>query len=217
MYRDYFKNIGLINLKKRPDRLALSSGILNEFGANYEVIEAVENIEKPCEGLVVTMQNYFRRILKDGAERCLLFEDDIQPLTDCSTWNNTISRCVEQLPNDWDMLYLGCNPAGGLTKFYSENLLPIPFAYATHAVAYSRRTMQFITDHAIHEPIDNFLVREFQIRGAKCFVSYPLLFTQRPNHSDIGGNWTDWSMVIERRYDEQIRRLITDRNNALRR
>jgi len=44
-----------------------------------------------------------------------------------------------------------------------------------------------------------------------------MLFTQRPNHSDIGGQWTDWSTVIEHRYDEQVRRLVTDRNNALRR
>lgn len=215
-WQNYFGNIGLINLKKRPDRLEQSSKILDEFGVAYDVIEAIENNDRPCEGLVVTMQKYFRKLIDNGAERCLLFEDDIFNLTDADTFKDTMNNIVEQIPQDWDMIYLGCNPAGGMAKFYSNNLIPIPFAYATHAAAYSKRTMQFLTEREIHEPVDNFMVREFH-PYAKCFVSYPLLFTQRPNYSDIGKAHTDWSLFIEHRYNEQVIRLITDRNNAARR
>lgn len=216
MWQDYFQHIALINLLKRKDRLEQSTAILDEFGVKYEVVEAVENDEKPCEGLVVTMQRYFRKVLSEGGKRCLIFEDDIFPLVNADTFNKTMTNCINQIHVEWDMFYLGCNPAGGMERFYSENIIPLNMAYATHAVAYSKRTMEFICNHAIHEPIDNFLVREFQPK-AKLYISYPMLFTQRPNYSDIGKAYTDWSLVLERRYDEQVIRLVTDRNNANRR
>ena len=217
MWQDFFgNNIALINLPHRKDRLAAASDVLNELGITYEVWEATQNLEKPCEGLVHSMKRYFKKVLSEGGERCFLFEDDILPLTDVSTWNITMDCSTQQLPEDWDMIYAGCNPASGMKKFYSENLIPLGFAYATHAVGYSRRTMEFILTNPIHEPVDNYLVREFHQRGAKIFVTYPMLMTQRPNFSDIGMAFTDWSKHLEDRYNSEVIRLITDRNNAKR-
>lgn len=219
MWQDYFENnIAVINLKHRVDRLQSCSAILDEFGVKYEVVEAVENKDAPCEGLVVTMQRYFKKVLDNGGARCFIFEDDILNLTDGQTFNDTMDKAVQQIHVEWDMLYAGCQPTSGMTRFYTDNLIPLDFAYATHACGYSKKVMKFVVEMPIHEPVDNFLVREFhQRQRAKIFVTYPMLMTQRPCYSDIGKAWTDWSPYMERSYDQQVIRLITDRNNAARR
>lgn len=208
MVNEYFGDfVAIVNLKKREDRLQSSTAILDAFGVNYEVWEATENLEYPCRGLVDSMQRYFRKVLSSGGERCLLFEDDIKELVDSSTWSETMNGCIEQLPQDWDLFYLGCNAAGGIQKFYSKNLIPLRMAYATHATAYSKKAMEFIVNRQINEPVDNCLVREFQPK-AKVFCSYPMLFTQKPDYSDIGKAYTDWSRFLEIRYNAEVKKLL---------
>jgi len=206
MINEYFQHIALINLKKREDRLATSTKILDEFGVRYEVWEATDNMEFPCRGLVDSMQRYFRKVLDAGGDKCLLFEDDILPLVDAQVFNETMENAIKQLPNDWDLFYLGGNCASGLTEFYSANLLPVKIMYATHATAYSKKAMEFIVNKTINEPVDNCLVRDFQPRK-NIYITYPMLFTQSANYSDIGKAYTDWSRFLETRYYAEIRKL----------
>lgn len=204
---DYFSHIALINLKKREDRKRDATKVLDDFGIKYELWEATDNTEKPCEGLVDSMQRYFNKSLREGAERCLIFEDDILPLVDKDTFTETINSCIALLPNDWDLFYLGGNVTSGFDSFHSANLLTVKRVFATHATAYSKRAMEFIVKRSIKEPVDNCLVRDFQ-PYAKCFISYPMLMTQKPNHSDIGNTYTDWSRFLEIRYDSEFKRFM---------
>ena len=207
MIHEYFPHIAIINLKKRTDRLELATKTLDDIGINYEVWEATENEQYPCRGLVDSMQRYFRKVLSEGGERCLVFEDDIVNLFPAETVpQRTIEKCIQQLPDDWDLFYLGCNPVFGFENFYSENLLPLKIAYATHAVAYSKRAMEFIIAKEIKEPIDNFIVREFQ-PTAKCYASYPMIFSQRPDYSDIGKAFTDWRNFLEVRFNAEVKKI----------
>lgn len=213
MINEYFSHIALINLKKREDRLLSSTKVLDEFGVNYEVWEATENTEKPVLGLVDSMQRYFRKVLAEGGERCLVFEDDIKELVDAQVFNETMSKCLDQLPNDWDLFYLGGNVSSGLKGFYSENLLRGRYIYATHATAYSKKAMEFICSKEIKEPVDNFIVREFQ-PNKNVFISYPMLMTQFANFSDIGKAYTDWSRFLEVRYNAEIKKIKNDSQTA---
>lgn len=208
MINEYFQHIALINLKKREDRLASSTKILDDFGVKYEVWEATDNMEFPCRGLVDSMQRYFRKVLDAGGDKCLLFEDDILPLVDAQVFNETMEKALQQLPADWDLFYLGGNCASGLQEFYSANLLPVKMMYATHATAYSKKAMEFIVNKTINEPVDNCLVRDFQPRK-KIFITYPMLLTQKADFSNIGNAWTDWSRFLEIRYDAEIRKIKT--------
>lgn len=208
---EYFGDfVAIINLKKREDRLATSTKILDDFGVRYEVWEATDNTEHPCRGLVDSMQRYFRKVLDEGGDKCLLFEDDIMPLISHGTFHETMNNALQQLPNDWDLFYLGGNCASGLQKFYSPNLLPVKMMYATHATAYSKKAMEFVVNKTINEPIDNCLVRDFQ-PNKKIFITYPMLFTQSANYSDIGKAYTDWSRFLETRYNAEIKKIQNDR------
>lgn len=213
MINEYFQHIAIVNLRKREDRRELATKTLDDIGIDYGVWEATENEQYPCRGLVDSMQRYFIKVLNEGGERCLVFEDDIVALEDSNLTKEIIEKCIEQLPQDWDLCYLGCNPVFGFEKFYSENLLPLRIAYATHAVAYSKRAMEFIIAKEIKEPIDNYIVREFQ-PNAKCYASYPILFGQRPCYSDIGKAFTDWTNFIEVRFNAEVQKLIKSTNNT---
>ena len=210
MWHDYFKHIALINLEKRTDRLESAKGVMELFGVNYQLWKATDNPDFPCRGLVDSMQRYFRKVLAAGGERCLVFEDDILPLVDAQTFNETMDKCIDQLPEDWALFYLGGNCASGLQKFHSENLLPVRIMYATHATAYSKKAMEFVCSKTINEPVDNCLVRDFQ-PNKKVFISYPMLFTQKPDYSDIGKAFTDWSRFLETRYESEVKKLKADR------
>lgn len=208
MWQEYFGgNISIVNLKRRIDRLENSTTVLNDLGIIFEVWEATENSDKPILGLVDSMQRYFKKVLAGGGKRCLVFEDDIKELVDTKTFNDTMNKCVEQLPEDWGLFYPGCNVAHGVDKFYSENLLSLKMAFATHSVAYSKKAMEFVVNREIKEPFDNCLVRDFQPH-AKVFCSYPMLFTQMADFSDIEQKNTDYSRFIEGRYNEAIKRLF---------
>ncbi len=207
IWQEYFGgNICVVNLLSRNDRLKAATELLNRLEINFEVWEATENKEKPILGLVDSMQRYFRKVLEAGGERSLVFEDDISPLVDAKEFNETMDKCISQLPNDWDLFYLGCNVAHGVQGFYSENLVTLKMAYATHAVAYSKRAMEFVVNREIKEPFDNCLVRDFQ-PNAKVFCSYPMLFTQNESYSDIEKRNTDYSRFLEGRFNAAIKKI----------
>lgn len=200
----YFGTAKLINLSHRVDRLIDSSIILNEYGILFERKEAIYNKEAPCIGLVDTMKEIFKEALDNNHDRVLIFEDDIKPMVSPEFFQSTMECAINELPADWDMLYLGCNPAGGFDHWVSNTLLRLRFGYNTHAVAYGRRTMEFILNRNIKEPVDNYLVREYQ-KTATILATYPILFSQEPGFSDIGGQHTDWTKEIQERYWEQVK------------
>jgi len=205
-WHNYFGGIYLINLKIREDKREASTKVLNDLEIPFELVEAIHDTEFPCRGLVRTMQKIMFKALEEGKNRILIFEDDAMPMVGKDELNETMDGCINQLPDDWSLFYLGCNVASGLHEFYSKNLLPVRMAFATHATAYDKKAMQAICKQEIREPVDNWLVREFQ-PNAKCYCSFPMCFTQSPNISDIGLAWTDWSRFLETRFNAEIEKL----------
>ena len=206
MWVNFFDKIYLINLPYRTDRLSVSSQILNDFEIPFERYEAIEDAAQPCVGLVRTMQAIFKHALREGYKNVLIFEDDIEMLVDSGTFNEVMNGCVSQLPRYYHIFYLGCNHPAKFVSKYSENLLPVKQAYSTHAVAYNKSAMQFIVNRAINEPIDNFLVREFQPHS-QCYCAFPMLVSQRVDYSDIGKNVTNWKKNLEVRFAETTKHL----------
>lgn len=205
MWLNYFDHRYVINLERRTDRMQQISGVLKKYSISYQRIEAIDNKENPRKGLVDTMKRIFKTALGKGLKHVMILEDDATPLVEKDVFHDTMNCCIKQLPGDWDIFYLGCNVSQGL-KPYSENLFWVKGAYATHAACYSKKAMQFIVSSPIAEPVDNFIVREFQTYN-NIFCSYPMLMTQVPGHSDIGGNHTDWGSDLEKKFEEHVKQL----------
>lgn len=207
---DYFQRVVVLNLPNRKDRLERTTEIMNDYGINFEVYEAIR-YEPGFMGLVMTMQKLFRECLLLGIDRLLVFEDDIEFCHQPDVVNDTMGKCVEWMKcGEWRIFYLGLQHVRPFRGFITPNVLPVNCGYSTHAVAYGGHAMQTISEHTINAPIDNWIVQHYQEKNG-CFCTYPLLATQRPGFSDIGGNHCDWNMYIDKTYNESIHRMAIKR------
>jgi hypothetical protein len=53
---------------------------------------------------------------------------------------------LNELPEDWDIVYLGANVTENRPEFYSHNLRRVRSAWTTHAVGYSRKAVEKIVE-----------------------------------------------------------------------
>lgn len=130
----------------------------------------------------------------------LVCEDDVCFLHQA---REIFNSAYEQLPEDWDMLYLGGHihePA----ERYSDNLFKITKGvHCNHAILYSEKARSFIlnTYHVWENDIKAFdhwlyLLGQSQMN---CFMCYPVIAYQKPGYS-FDGRWGDY--YIDMRSDE---------------
>ncbi len=131
----------------------------------------------------------------EPASHALLFENDV-------VFKSTtrLPYVFEQLPNDWDILYLGANITNGVTDKYSKDLHRIKHAWTTHAVAYSRNVMEYIVekfDALANHIYDDWLAREV-LPKFNCFIVNPMVCVQRPGYSSLWNNMADYTECFEK-------------------
>jgi hypothetical protein len=138
--------------------------------------------------------------LKQAKGLTFIMEDDCLFLKDWAF----ISSVMEQLPTDWDLLYLGATLNQPLQK-YSDNLYVIKNGWTTHAILYNgRKVPDYILSMEKHiRKIDVFLAKEIQDKF-KCFITYPLTATQKPSYSNVINRDQDYA-VIKERYDRYVK------------
>jgi len=171
-----------INLKDREDRW--NDFKLQSFPFEVERFEAI----KDSPGWVGCAKSFLKLYESLTEFPCAIFEDDCMMLRD---WDE-VDRIIKQLPEDWDMLNLGATLNEPLVR-YSENLFVLKNAYCLHGVIYnSRKVLDFILDNKDEiRKIDVFITQKVHTTF-KCFVTYPMIATQRPGHSDIVNKFTTY-------------------------
>lgn len=199
-WTDFFGQIYLINLDKRLDRLSESLSQLDEYNIPFKRISAIEDKESGARGLRDTMLLIFNEAIENNYESILVLEDDFQFVENP---NSFMGEVVKQLPENWHMVLLGCQPTTGFHYRKSANLLNLQKAYATHSVAYSKQCIKEIMAREMGYPIDNWLCDEIQVMG-QTYCTYPFLCTQRPGHSDIGKTYIDWRPFMDGRYNQKL-------------
>lgn len=206
MWTYFFDQIYLINLSHRTDRLLDTTEQFELYEIPYKRVEAVYNDQQGAEGLRDTMLKIFQDATDNNYERILVFEDDVQFVVEKAIVDATMQGVLEQLPDNFLLLYLGGQPTAGFSNFYTANLLPAIKYFATHAVAYSRQAIKEIMARGMGFPIDNWLVDNIQTLG-NCYTVHPLIASQRPGMSDIGKTFIDWRAFIEARHEQKINEL----------
>lgn len=200
----------LISLPERKeDRLMPLLFKLHELGfENYTVYPAIKN-ENGALGLIHTIKNLFTECIELGFENVLVFEDDVHFLRDDII--KQIDICTEQLPTDYDCLYLGCNLWQNVNFLYSNNLLQLYDAYGLQSVIYSKQAMvkivEAIDNMKAFVPLDVLIQNRLMPHG-KCFASFPNLTSQIVSFSNIQNKIQDWQNVLETRFTERTKHLI---------
>ena len=107
-------------------------------------------------------------------------------------------RFLADVPDDWDMLYLGATLNEPL-KQVSPNLFRIKKGWTTHGIIYNNQNgvVAFILDGMDAFKVDVFIADVVQEKF-NCYMCYPMVATQRPGRSDIINKHTDYHAITDR-------------------
>jgi hypothetical protein len=194
----------LINLKRREDRLESAKREFENQDSSFYVFTAFDMMP----GWLGCLRSHLQ-ILRDHRERhkpmpseFAIFEDDVKfrahPVM------VVILPIMDELPPDWDMLYLGCSPQEPFER-YSEHLYKMGKNHTTHAIIWHYRPGGAI-DYILSKDWDmkyDLLLSEYIHPKFNCFCTYPLLATQHQTSSDCCKR-SDLS-TIEHNYKKYIR------------
>lgn len=171
-----------INLQDRPARWLDVQDELSRFGWGWPV-ERIDAV-RTHPGWIGCTESHFialRMGIVGGNPFCVL-EDDVLFLQD----RQVLLNAIDQLPEDWDMLYLGASPKKQQER-YSDNLFRLDNANVTHAIIWNPRSggaLDYVlNDRASIRKIDDYFATVIQPRF-NCFVTYPMVATQKDLQSD---------------------------------
>lgn len=169
-------------------RYPLVQAEFDRVGLTVERIVCIESIENR---FISFNQSHYNAVKRghDTGNPFAVFEDDIMFDRD---WKQ-IESAAQELPLDWDALYLGCN-------FHSDWQWPIrvasaisllPNALMSHAIIYSAKGAKFVLDNfnpdiiTAENPVYDEWLRVNMMPRNRTFLLTPMSCYQRPNHSDI--------------------------------
>ena len=199
----------VINVPERIDRLDAITKELNQLGLEFEVWVATKE-DNGVIGLLNTMIGLLKHCIENGIESALFLEDDATFLQG----KDVIEKCISQLPEDFDLFYLGAKFGEAITELYSENLFNIKHSYTTHAIYYSAIGMKkllfeiedMLNSNRLVRPLDVLIMAKIQKQG-NCYCSFPLIASQRSSFSDIEKREVNYEPFIVQRYYEHTKHL----------
>jgi GR25 family glycosyltransferase involved in LPS biosynthesis len=145
--------------------------------------------------------NVVRLAVEQNLNNILILEDDFEFLEYDS---DKVIEAFRELPDSWEMFYLGFNPTTALTD-YSPALYRINGAHTTHAYALSRLVLPHILRNG-RSPIDEFYRRMHP--GHSVFGLKAGLCTQTGSFSDVDKGATDNRQTIidsNKKYRKELR------------
>ena len=111
-----------------------------------------------------------------------------------------LQDALNELPDDWDLLYLGANVVGTdlchwpEPEYFSPHLRRVKQAWTTHAIAYSEQGLKKILDmwdYKNNQIFDDFLRCAIESK-LNAYIIYPMIANQKPGFSDIWRCPTDY-------------------------
>ncbi len=188
----------VICLTNNDHEYALASAELSRVGLSPVKFPAVKEI-----GPHQSFSHSERSILLD-----FLFSDDntLLHLEDDVAFRDLghLPQAISELPNDWDILYLGANlllwtdGSEPRPERYSEHLFRVRAAWTTHAIAYHKRCVRRILEGqpSFDEAMfDNYL--STRLPELQAFVVAPMVAYQRPRVSTIWNRYDDYTSIFE--------------------
>lgn len=191
----YFQRI--ICLSADEAEYALATAEFARVGLSVEKYQAVKEIG-PHQSFSHSERNILLDFLYSDDNRLLHLEDDVvfRDLTH-------LPAAISQLPDDWDILYLGANLVlwndgnEPEPERYSDHLFRVRAAWTTHAIAYHKRCVRRILEGqpSFDEAMwDNHL--STRLPELNAFIVAPMVAWQRPRFSQIWQRKDDYSEVF---------------------
>jgi hypothetical protein len=182
----------VVNLKDRHDRLTGFKE--NQFPFDIEIFEGI----KTDPGWIGCTESQLSIIREQRDLPFAIFEDDCLLI---ESWD-IVEKAMSQLPDDWDALWIGATLMKPIER-YSDNLFRLKEGLCAHAIIYnSKRIVDYILnnfdlyENERRKTIDVFYAYDVQEKF-NCFITYPLVATQRAGFSDIENMEVDYTQIID--------------------
>lgn len=196
-----------------------TTGVFFDF--ECEFYPAIKD-DNGAEGLKNTMLSLFEYCLDIGYNKVLVFEDDA--VVNEAT-KEQLQACIDELPLEFDMLKFGANLLSVPEK-YSDNLYRSNGTYATHAVLYSKKAMQYICyllrgedtqpydiilRNNIETQKESYLSKRILINQRKCvsniFQYNPEKHQMIGRYYDIKTGEMDWGLFMQDQWDKLTKNI----------
>jgi GR25 family glycosyltransferase involved in LPS biosynthesis len=199
----YFDRIFVINLKRRRDRLEKFFHGIAPYAIDINSIEVVEAVDGHKErpdlgpdagkwGCAMSHKRVHELIMKSEDQKVLVFEDDCEFF---DGFEEKFKSALKDLPDNWDMFYLGGNLWVPPIKF-KNSVHKIIKCYSTHAYAV---TQKFVRNyhHLIdfNSIIDNQYAELHSMMNA--YVIHPSICGQFTSYSDVENKEVDYTNVFK--------------------
>ena len=190
---DLFPLIYCINLERRPDRWKESVRQFIKVGLFPQRFKAIEN-EFPPMGCLKSHITILKEALNQK-KSVFIFEDDVQ-FSD--QYDPIVSLALQELPQDFAMFYLGGNI---LKPFYqtTNHLAKLTHCQSTHAYGINIRYLAEIVNFLEYQNfyIDMLYANNI-IPALPCYITVPMIATQREDFSDIENQKVNYDYTWER-------------------
>jgi GR25 family glycosyltransferase involved in LPS biosynthesis len=190
-FNEVFEKVIVINLAKRPDRMAQIKAQLDAHKITFERFEAIDGQELGITGVQACALSHCGVIeqYKD-AGNLFIFEDDAELIEDFEQlWDVFIAN----LPDDWQMLYLGCNKIDW--QPIAKGVARLSAGIATHAYGAKQSVFDSMIDASKRaEPID-LSYMQLQV-SVPTYAAVPSMVGQVPGFSDIEQRFTDYRNTL---------------------
>jgi GR25 family glycosyltransferase involved in LPS biosynthesis len=207
---DYVDDIYFINLDERKDRLEESLKEFSKHNLTTKKISGINgskmNLEFPSEikegavGCALSQLFALKTAKFNNLKSVLILEDDVEFDEEV---NKKFMKIYPQIPNDWDMIYLGGQHFHGMNlKQITENVYKCEYTLCAHSVmirytVYDRFINSLID---ITKPCDVHYAESHKEINA--YVIIPHLTWQRNTYSDIEKSDVDYSFLKHHRYPQ---------------
>jgi len=190
-FNEIFEKVIVINLAKRPDRMAQIKEQLDAHKITFERFEAIDGQELGVSGVAACTMSHRAVIEKyKDCQSLFIFEDDAQLN---SNFEQLWDKFIVNLPDDWQMVYLGCNRIE--SNLVADGVGRLLQGVATHAYG----AKQTIFDDLIKvsksvNPID-ISYMQMQV-SVPTYVAIPTMVGQVPGFSNIEERFTDYTFLL---------------------
>lgn len=209
---DYFDQIYLINLPRRPDKLTKSLHQLDRFGIRAQVVEAVDGyhpehyfqqdrLPKGAFGYLLSWIKVIEDAIANYYRRILIFDDDLILIKNFNQkFSQSITWLKKERPN-WLIYHLGATQHtkrpdlvnGRSPNFYHPLVTDGSFAVGLNGLEQLKdRSFDSLFSFLLEELntkdqlVDSDILRKvYRLARPQCFVSYPNLVISDVTSSDI--------------------------------
>lgn len=203
---DFFDVIICNNLDSRTDRWEECLKEFESIGLMGKVIRHSAIVhENPCVGNGSSHSAMMQYAKDTACRNILIFEDDVNFFSNAV---KNLAKSIKDLPDDWDMFYLGANldvfPAYKVT----DHIAKLTGAFATHAYAVRSTLYDRLIPIGPDESIEhNDVYYATHIHpNYNCYLATPLVAGQRDSFSDIQHKIMSSNAMFQERLQRNLRR-----------